>query len=61
MSQIVRSFPDTGAQLGGIKKNLIYKLVRAGDLELVKLGRRSFITDESIKQLVERQRNKRPV
>ena len=40
--------------LGDISHTYIYELIKRGDLELVKLGKRSFITDEAIRKLVDR-------
>ena len=41
--------------LGGIGKTFFYEaLVRQNELELVKLGRRSYVTAESIDKLIQR-------
>ena len=56
MQKILHSIPATGELLGGSGRNTVYELVNADELELVKLGRRSFITDESIRALVERKK-----
>ncbi|CAM3133395.1 Excisionase [Sphingomonas antarctica] len=42
------SIPQTQAQLGGISRAHTYNLINRGDLELVKLGRKSLITGRSI-------------
>lgn len=42
--------------LGGITEREIYKRIEAGDLERVKLGRRSFVTRVSIDAFIERLR-----
>ena len=43
------SFPQAQAQLGGISRAHAYNLINRGDLELVKLGRKSLITGRSIR------------
>ncbi len=45
------SFPQAQAQLGGISRAHAYNLINRGDLELVKLGRKSLITGRSISKL----------
>lgn len=40
--------------LGGIARTRVYELINSGDLQAVKLGRRTLITRESIDALVER-------
>lgn len=57
-SACIRS-PTPASSLAASGKNLIYKLVRAGELDLVKIGARSTITDESIQAFLERQKAKR--
>lgn len=45
------SIPQTQAELGNICRAQTYVLVNRGDLELVKLGRKSLITGRSIRKL----------
>ena len=40
--------------LGGIGKTFFYDLVKQNELELIKLGRHSYVTAESIEKLVQR-------
>jgi hypothetical protein len=40
--------------LGGIGRTMFYELVAAGEIEQVKIGRRSFITAKSIAAYVDR-------
>lgn len=45
------SIPQAQAELGGICRAHAYNLINRGDLELVKLGRKSLITGRSINRL----------
>lgn len=45
------SFPQAQAELGNISRAHAYNLINRGDLELVKLGRKSLITGRSINRL----------
>ena len=40
-------------QVTGLGKSTIYDLMREGRLERVKVGRRSLITDRSLRRLIE--------
>ena len=42
------SIPETGRRLGGIGRSKVYSLVNSKRLKLVKIGRRSAITQESV-------------
>jgi Helix-turn-helix domain len=42
------SLPDTQDALGGIGLTMVYKLIDSGSIQRVKIGRRAFITQESI-------------
>jgi hypothetical protein len=42
------SIPDARAELGGIGHTTIYDLINRGELVKVNIGRRSFITAESL-------------
>jgi excisionase family DNA binding protein len=48
------SIHETAQQLGGLGRTTIYELAKRGDIQLVKIGARSFVTDESLNQYVER-------
>ena len=39
--------------LGGIGHTKFYDLVQRGDLRLVKIGRRSFVTDDEIERYID--------
>ncbi len=44
--------PDTCAQLGGVSRTTVYELVNNGQLVKVNIGRRGFITAESLNAYV---------
>ena len=44
--------PESCKELGGISRTTAYKLVEDGELELVKIGRRSFVTMRSLEAYV---------
>jgi hypothetical protein len=48
------SFSDTQVELGGLGRTSIYSLIKTGDLQLVKIGARSFVTADSIQAFVTR-------
>ena len=50
---ILRSKPDACDDLGGISHTTLWQLVRDGHLTQVNIGRRSFITAESITKYVD--------
>jgi hypothetical protein len=43
---------DTRKRLGGISQEGFYRLVRAGELRLVKIGRRSYVADSEIDRFI---------
>jgi hypothetical protein len=47
-NRLLVPIPEAREQLGGIGHTTIYELFRARKLTLVKLGRRSFVTADSI-------------
>jgi len=47
-TQRLYSIPETGRRLGDIGRSMVYELVNTQRLKLVKLGRRSAITGESV-------------
>jgi len=47
---------EAQAQLGGIGRTLLWELCNRGELEKVHIGRRGFITAESLSQFVNRLR-----
>lgn len=44
----------TAMQLIGVRRSTVYTLIKAGDLQTVKLGRATLITMSSLRRLVER-------
>jgi len=50
------SVAETRELLGGIGKTFFYHLVKQNELELIKLGRRSYVTSEGIDALISRSR-----
>jgi hypothetical protein len=48
MDKKIYSIPEAREILGGIGHTMIYELVNEGHLTKVKMGRRSFITADSI-------------
>jgi excisionase family DNA binding protein len=53
MKPALLSIADTKATLS-VGKTTIYELIRAGDLETVKIGSRTLITADSISALISR-------
>jgi hypothetical protein len=57
MSTIQRrlvSIPDARSELGGIGHTTMYDLIKRGEVVKVNIGRRSFVTAESLEALVDR-------
>jgi predicted DNA-binding transcriptional regulator AlpA len=57
MSDVARrliSIPDARWELGGIGHTTIYDLIKRGELRKVNIGRRGFITSESLAAYVDR-------
>jgi excisionase family DNA binding protein len=52
-SPLLHTINDTTAILN-CGRNTVYNLVNSNELTLIKMGRRSLITDESIRALVDR-------
>lgn len=44
--------PEAREILGNIGHSKFYEVVRAGELRLVKIGRRSFVTDDELRRFV---------
>jgi len=51
---LLRSIPDTQADLGRVGRTKVYELIKNGNLEAVNIGRRSFVTTTSIEAYVRR-------
>ncbi len=45
--------PGAQAALGGIGRTTIYELAKRGDIDLVNIGRRSFITVASLNEYID--------
>ena len=52
--QLLVPIPDTCSKLGGVSRTTIYALVNEGELVKVNIGRRGFITAESLAAYVDR-------
>lgn len=48
------NIPDSQAYLGGIGRTTLYELAKQGEIQLVNIGRRAFITRESLDAYVVR-------
>lgn len=56
MARLLIPIPESQQSLGGVGRTTIWKLIKAGELERVCIGRRSFITAESLEAYVGRLR-----
>lgn len=54
MEKLSVSIPDTGNALG-VGRSSVYELIKSGHLKTIKIGRRTLITVESIRALVDQQ------
>ncbi len=52
--QLLVPIPDTCSKLGGVSRTTVYALVNEGELVKVNIGRRGFITAESLAAYVNR-------
>jgi hypothetical protein len=52
--QLLVPIPDTCSTLGGVSRTTVYALVNQNELVKVNIGRRGFITSESLAAYVER-------
>ena len=59
-SPLLHSVADAGTQLGGSSRSRVYELIAAGELETVSIGRRTFVTGDSLAAYVDRLRGKSP-
>lgn len=50
--KLIYSVPEARQLLGGIGHTLFYRLVRDGNLRLLKVGGRSFVTAEELERFV---------
>ena len=58
ITQLLYSIPDARAALGGIGHSKFYDLVAEGELQILKMGRRSFVEPHVISRYVESLREK---
>jgi len=54
VNQLIAPIPNAQEMIGGVCRTTLYKLVSDGEIELVKIGRRSFITVASLTAYVGR-------
>jgi len=52
-TKLLHSINQT-TEITGFGRNTVYKLADSNELTLIKIGRRSFITDDSIHALIDR-------
>jgi predicted DNA-binding transcriptional regulator AlpA len=48
------SIPETRQMLGGIGHTTVYQLIKRGEIVKVNIGRRGFVTSESIEAFMDR-------
>ena len=46
--------PETQSKLGNLGRTTTYRLIADGELTLVKIGRRSFVTSDSLDSYIDR-------
>lgn len=56
MARLLVPIPESMAMLGDVGRTTLWKLVKAKELQQVNIGRRSFITAESLEAYVDRLR-----
>ena len=54
MTRLLIPIPESMAMLGNVGRTTLWKLVKAKELQQVNIGRRSFITAESLEAYVNR-------
>lgn len=60
MTPELNSIPATRILLGGVSRQKVYDLIADGRLHRVNLGRRAFVTGESIDALIADIKQRRP-
>jgi hypothetical protein len=53
-ARLIVPIPEVMHSAGGISRSKLYQLIRDDELQLVKIGRRSFITQASLQAFVDR-------
>ena len=51
--QLLHPIPEARAILGNIGNSKFYQIVASGQLKLVKIGRRSFVTPDELRRYVD--------
>lgn len=51
-SRLLNTVAEARARLGGIGHSTFYELVKAGDIKLAKIGRRSFVSEDELVRYV---------
>ncbi len=54
LQQLLAPIPDAQIMLGEISRSHLYELIERGEIKKVNIGRRSFVTIESIEAYVAR-------
>jgi predicted DNA-binding transcriptional regulator AlpA len=54
MDRLLHPVPEAMHMVGDISRSKFYQLIRDGQLQLVKIGSRSFIPEESLRNFVDR-------
>jgi|GEM_PF-1828091 len=49
---LVHNISNTGIKLGGASPATVYRLIKSGKLDALKIGDRTYITEESIRALI---------
>ena len=52
MTRLLHPMPEA-AEVLGVSRSTVYELVKNGDLNVVKIGRRSFITQDELERFVQ--------
>ncbi|HRD60449.1 MAG TPA: helix-turn-helix domain-containing protein [Nocardioides sp.] len=52
--QLMHDIPGAQKQLGGMSRSSLYEEVRSGKLEVVKVGRRTYVTQKELERYVRR-------
>ena len=50
--QLLHPIPEARARLGNIGHSKFYQVVASGQLKLVKIGRRSFVTSDELERFI---------
>ena len=51
--RLLHPIPESREMLGGISHTKFYDMVKCGEIHIVKIGSRSFITDQEIHRVVD--------